>query len=203
MKNIFTIGHSTHQLNDFIDLLKKYNIDVVVDVRSIPYSKYVNWFNKNNLIYFLKENKLFYLFMGDSLGARWEDKGVIFEDGKVDFSKVMETKKFQDGISRILRGVEKGYNISFMCSEKEAFDCHRFSLISRFLRDKLSINHIYPDKLISQKELEEKLIKKYKKHLPETNLFENISEKEKLACAYELRNKDIAYNIFTKEGDNE
>lgn len=203
MKKIFTIGHSTHKLDNFANLIKKYNIDVVVDVRSIPYSKYADWFNKENLAFFLKKNKFFYIFMGDSLGARWENRGVIFEDGKVDFSKVMETKKFQDGISRILRGVEKGYNIALMCSEKEAFDCHRFSLISRFLRDKLDIYHIYPNKLVSQKELEEKLIKKYKKFLPEKNLFEEVSEKERLNLAYTLRNKDIAYNIFTKEGDNE
>jgi len=203
MKKIFTIGHSTHKLDNFANLLKKHNINVVVDVRSMPYSKYVNWFNKENLTFFLKRNKFFYIFMGNSLGARWEDRGVIFEDGRVDFSKVMETKKFQDGISRILRGVEKGYNIALMCSEKEAFDCHRFSLISRFLRDKLDIYHIYPNKLVSQKGLEEKLIKKYKKFLPERNLFENVKENERLNLAYILRNKDIAYNVFTKEGDNE
>jgi len=201
MKTIFTIGHSIYELDNFVNLLRKYGIDVIVDVRSVPYSKYVDYFNKESLAYFLKKNRFYYLFMGDSLGARWEDKNLIFEDGKVDFNKVMETKTFQDGISRVLKGVEKGYKIALMCSEKEAFDCHRFALISRFLRDKVDIYHIYPDKLVSNKKLEEKLLKKYKKVLPENNLFETISQEDKLKLAYELRNKDIAYNIFTKKGD--
>jgi len=203
MKEIFTIGHSTYQLEDFIKLLKKYKIDVVVDVRSMPYSKYADWFNRKNLNFFLKESRLYYIFMGDMLGARWEDRSLIFEDGKVDFEKVMQTKKFQDGIDRILNGVEKGYKIAMMCSEREAFDCHRFALISRFLRDKLDIFHIYPDKLVSQTELEKRLLEKYKKKLPHTNLFENVSENDRLNSAYKLRNRAIAYNIFTKEGDNE
>ena len=71
--------------------------------------------------------------MGDVLGARYEDKSLLFDSGKVNFKKVQETKNFQDGIARRERGIEKGYNISLMCSEKEAFDCHRFGLISEFL----------------------------------------------------------------------
>jgi len=201
MQVIFTIGHSTYKLDNFINLLRKYDIDVVVDVRSVPYSKYVDYFNKENLASFLKKNRFYYLFMGDSLGARWEDKNLIFEDGSVDFNKVMQTKTFQDSISRILTGVNKGYKIALMCTEKEAFDCHRFALISRFLRDKIDIYHIYPDRLVSNEKLEEKLLKKYKKVLPENNLFETISQEDKLKLAYELRNRDIAYNIFTKKGD--
>ncbi|AZV46335.1 hypothetical protein C3L23_03330 [Nautilia sp. PV-1] len=204
MEEIFTIGHSTHKLEDFIKLLQKNNIDVIVDVRSIPYSKYAYWFNKEDLQFYLKKNKIYYIFMGNSLGARWEDKNLIFEDGKVNFEKVMQTKKFQDGIDRILNGVKKGYKIALMCSEKEAFDCHRFSLISRFLRNKFNIYHIYPDKILSQAYLEKKLLEKYIKFLPEKNLFHpEISDEERLQKAYKLRNIDIAYNIFTKEGDNE
>ncbi|WP_024787174.1 MULTISPECIES: DUF488 family protein [unclassified Lebetimonas] len=56
MKTIFTIGHSIHTLDNFTNLLKKYNIDVVIDVRSMPYSKYVDWFDKENLFFFLKKN---------------------------------------------------------------------------------------------------------------------------------------------------
>jgi hypothetical protein len=64
--------------------------------------------------------------MGNLLGARYDDKNLLFDNGKVNFKKVQETKNFQDGITRLEKGIEKGYNISLMCSEKEAFDCHRF-----------------------------------------------------------------------------
>jgi uncharacterized protein (DUF488 family) len=191
---IWTIGHSTHTLEEFYLLLKSNKIDVVVDVRSVPFSQYANWFNKDSLKGFLKSKKLYYLPMGEYLGARWNDKNLTFEDGRVDFNKVMETKKFQDGISRVLDGVKKGYNIALMCSEKEAFDCHRFVLISQFLRDKLEIFHIYPDKVVSNKELEDRLIKKYEKFLPKRDLFNlDINDEVRIKKAYELRNLDIAY----------
>ncbi len=141
--------------------------------------------------------------MGDLLGARYEDKSILFDDGKVNFKKVQETKSFQDGITRLVKGIIKGYNISLMCSEKEAFDCHRFGLISEFLnKNGISVKHIYPDKIVSQEELERRLLKKYAKKLPQADLFNpGINDELRLKIAYELRNKDIAYNAFTKKGD--
>jgi hypothetical protein len=91
-----------------------------------------------------------------------------------------------------------------MCSEKEAFDCHRFGLISEFLtKNEIVVNHIYPDKIVPQKILEQQLLKKYDKKLPKVDLFNpDITESLRIQLAYELRNKDIAYNSITKEGDD-
>ena len=203
MKQLYTIGHSIYEPQDFVSLLKKNNINTIVDVRSTPYSKFAPQFNKETLKQYLKENKICYIFMGDLLGARYEDKNLLFDDGKVNFKKVQEIKSFQDGITRLEKGITKGYNISLMCSEKEAFDCHRFGLISEFL-NKLGINvkHIYPDKIVSQQELEQQLLKKYNKKLPQADLFNpDITDELRIKLAYELRNKDIAYNAITKEGD--
>lgn len=49
MKTLFTIGHSNHTLEEFISLLKTYNINVLVDIRTIPKSRHVPWFNKEAL----------------------------------------------------------------------------------------------------------------------------------------------------------
>ena len=98
MKTIYTIGHSTHTLDEFHRMLVKNKIDVLVDIRSIPFSKFANWFNKNSLKEFLKSKGIYYIFMGENLGARWQDKNLIFDDGKVNFDKVRATQKFQDGI---------------------------------------------------------------------------------------------------------
>ena len=157
MKQLYTIGHSVYEFQDFVSLLKKHNINTIVDVRSIPYSKFASQYNRETLKYYLKENKIYYIYMGDLLGARYEDKNLLFDDGKVNFKKVQKIKSFQDGITRLDKGITKGYNISLMCSEKEAFDCHRFGLISEFL-NKMGINikHIYPDKVVSQEELEKR-----------------------------------------------
>ena len=203
MKQLYTVGHSIYEIEDFISLLKKNNINTIVDVRSIPYSKFAPQYNKETLKHYLKKNRICYIFMGDLLGARYEDKSILFDDGKVNFKKVQETKSFQDGITRLVKGIIKGYNISLMCSEKEAFDCHRFGLISEFLnKNGISVKHIYPDKIVSQEELERRLLKKYAKKLPHADLFNpGINDELRLKIAYELRNKDIAYNAFTKEGD--
>ena len=203
MKKISTIGHSVYEMSDFIALLQDNNIDTIVDVRSIPYSKFASQYNRESLKYYLKQCNIYYIFMGDLLGARYEDKSLLFDDGKVNFKKVQETKFFQDGINRLEKGVSKGYNIALMCSEKEAFDCHRFALISEFLsKIGFTIKHIYPDKVLTQADLEERLLKKYSKKLPQADLFNpQVTEELRLKKAYELRNKDIAYNAFTKEGD--
>jgi len=203
MKQLYTVGHSIYELEDFVSLLKKNNINTIVDVRSMPYSKFASQYNRETLKHYLKENKICYIFMGDLLGARYEDKALLFDDGKVNFKKVQEIKSFQDGITRLDKGITKGYNISLMCSEKEAFDCHRFGLISEFLsKNGINVKHIYPDKIVSQQELEQQLLKKYNKRLPQADLFNpDITDELRIKLAYELRNKDIAYNAITKEGD--
>lgn len=204
MKQIHSIGHSIYEIEDFISLLKKNSINTIVDVRSTPYSKFASQYNRETLKYYLKENKICYIFMGDLLGARYEDESLLFDDGKVNFKKVQEIKSFQDGITRLDKGITKGYNISLMCSEKEAFDCHRFGLVSEFLtKNSIDVNHIYPDKVVSQKILEQQLLKKYNKKLPKADLFNpDITENLQIQLAYELRNRDIAYNAITKEGDD-
>ena len=204
MKQLYTVGHSIYEIEDFVSLLKRNSINTIVDVRSTPYSKFASQYNRETLKHYLKENKICYIFMGDLLGARYEDKSLLFDDGKVNFKKVQEIKSFQDGITRLDKGITKGYNISLMCSEKEAFDCHRFGLVSEFLtKNGVDVNHIYPDKVVSQKILEQQLLKKYNKKLPKVDLFNpNITENLQIQLAYELRNKDIAYNSITKEGDD-
>jgi len=154
MKEIYTIGHSTHTLDKFYEMLREYKIDVLVDVRSIPFSKYASQFNQDNLKTFLKSKNIYYIFMGSNLGARWNNKNLIFEDGKVNFEKVRRTKEFQEGIKRLEKGIQKGYRIALMCSEKEALDCHRFVLISPVLDDLgYEVFHIYPGYILSQKDL--------------------------------------------------
>jgi len=203
VKELYTVGHSIYEIDNFVSLLKKNEINTIVDVRSTPYSKFASQYNREDLKQYLRENKICYIFMGDLLGARYEDKDLLFDDGKVNFKKVQETLPFQTGISRLEKGIVKGYNISLMCSEKEAFDCHRFGLISEYIDKNLNdieIKHIYPDKILSQKDLESKLLKKYNKHIDYLGL--NI-DKIPIEQAYLFRNQDIAYNAITKEGDDE
>lgn len=165
MNSIFTIGHSTGTIEDFIRYLKRYQIDTIVDVRSVPYSRFANQFNKEQLSDFLIKEKIFYIPMGKNLGARYEESVLLFEDGKVDFSKVITTDRFQEGIYKVETGIKKGYKIALMCSEKNPIECHRFSLISSCLHKKgYDINHIIGEDIFGHKLIQDKLLDYYKEY---------------------------------------
>lgn len=207
MNKIFTIGHSTDSVDFFFSLLMNNGVDTVVDVRSVPYSRFASQFNKDLLSVFLKNKNINYISMGNQLGARYEDKELLFADGKVDFSKVIKTKLFQSGIMRIETGIEKGLKIALMCSEKNPLECHRFSLISHYLHEKKhAINHIVNEGVFDHENLEEKLLDYYKEnkkisldinkiknfHIIQSTLFDlnEINENE----LYLEINKLVAYN---------
>ena len=85
-----------------------------------------------------------------------------------------------------------------MCSEAEPFDCHRFAMISYYLvRNGFEVEHILKDKsLIKNSELEKRLLKKYNKVIPKTDLFQFFTDEEQLEMAYRLRNQDVAYDTL-------
>ncbi len=163
MSQVFTIGHSTDRIETFIEYLKCRKIDTIVDVRTTPYSRYATQFNKENLNLILKQHRIFYVYMGEELGARHTEASLLFDDGKVDFSKVATSEKFQKGISRVEKGIKKGHRIALMCSEKNPIECHRFSLISNYLHTKgYDIGHLVEKDIFDHKMLQEKLIEYFK-----------------------------------------
>ena len=70
MEFLYTIGCSTLSQNDFIRNLKVHNINVIADVRSIPYSKITPQFNKEELIKLLRNNRIIYIDFSKEFGAR-------------------------------------------------------------------------------------------------------------------------------------
>jgi uncharacterized protein (DUF488 family) len=165
MKQIFTVGHSTDTIELFVEHLVHFQIDTIVDVRSVPYSRFASQFNKEQLSTFLKKKNIIYIPMGDNLGARYEEKELLFEDGKVDFSKVITTNRFQEGINRVKAGMQKGYRIALMCSEKNPIECHRFSLVSNYLqKGGYEVSHMVGQDIFEHKLLEGKLLNYYREH---------------------------------------
>ena len=196
-RTCFTIGHSTHELNKFFNLLDHNNIDCIVDIRSTPYSKVATSYNRESLKSILKASKIKYIYMGDQLGARYKDKKVLNESGRVDFSKVRQTKNFMNGIIRVINGIKMGYKIAIMCSEKDPLSCHRFSLVSRELaRLKADVNHIFENgNIFHHEQLETKIVSQLD-YSPEFSIFDNISVNDntsKLEIAYRKLNDEIGY----------
>jgi uncharacterized protein (DUF488 family) len=186
---LYTIGYSSHILESFLRVLKKYKIDAVADVRSSPYSQFKPEFNQESLKKFLKANNIAYVFLGDCCGARVEDPS-CYVNGKVDYSLVAESKKFKDGLKRIIHGIEK-FRIALMCAEKDPITCHRTILICRNLSDKkINIKHIMSNgKTEDHKDSEQRLLKIFGLNHPD--LFR--SEQQRLNDAYIRQGEKIAY----------
>ncbi|MBT9173643.1 MAG: hypothetical protein DDT21_02044 [Syntrophomonadaceae bacterium] len=139
---IFTIGHSNHSMESFISLIKKYAVQVVVDVRSYPYSKYVAQFNANHLEQKLALAGIKYLFMGKELGGLPDGDQFYDQDGHVLYSSIAQTTAFQQGISRLEAELEK-FRMAIMCSEEDPVACHRRLLVARILEEhNIRVNHI-------------------------------------------------------------
>ena len=203
---IYTIGHSTHLPDFFLELLKAFAINCLIDVRTTAASAYNPQYNKEPLSNFLKNNGVTYLHFAEEFGARYSDPDLLDEEGKVDFDKVRKTWAFKNGVERLWAGIDKGFTIALMCSESEPFECHRFSMISVALKqDSFDIRHILKDKtIVANEELEKQLLKKYDAKLPKPDMFNpNITKEQQLEAAYRLRNKDIAFSPYHKQPTTE
>ena len=138
----FTIGHGNRKPENFLALLKDFEIDYLIDVRSQPYSKFNPQFNQNDLRFFLEGNGIKYVFMGDSIGGRPLDVS-CYTEGKVDYEIVRTKEFFLDGIERLKTAYIKNLHVVIMCSESDPCECHRSKLIGRVLdHDNIVLQHI-------------------------------------------------------------
>ncbi|MGL5795047.1 MAG: DUF488 family protein [Waterburya sp.] len=211
-KQLFTVGHSNLSIQDFIQLINRYNISAIADVRSHPYSSYLPHFNRDLLKFELLKAKIKYVFLGDELGARPKDLSCYF-DGRAVYTKIADSEEFKLGIQRLLTGINT-YNIALMCSEKDPLFCHRTILICQYLRESdITIEHIIDESnLESHSQLEARLLdlhgfdlEKNCLKIPEVlqlNLFnfsqtssqtKSISREEFLIQAYIKQEQKIAY----------
>jgi uncharacterized protein (DUF488 family) len=132
MRQLYTIGHSSHTPEHFIELLQRHGIEVLVDVRSAPYSRYSPHFDREPLRDLVTAAAIKYLYLGDAIGGRPKDESHYDLDGHARYAKVAESPDFLDGIRRLERGAD-GFRVAIMCSEEDPAHCHRRLLIGRVL----------------------------------------------------------------------
>jgi hypothetical protein len=192
MKEIYTIGHSNHSIEHFLNLLKKHNVTALCDVRSHPYSKHNPQFNSDSLKQALKDNNIAYVFLGKELGARSNDSSCYESDGKVQYARIAQTAVFKEGINRLNKGMAS-YRIALMCAEKVPMTCHRTILICRHLRaDDMKIKHILEDGCLeTQQEMEQRLMESFK--LSEQDFF--ATPEQLIERAYDMQGEKIAYEV--------
>lgn len=110
---IYTLGTSTHSKEEFLELLKHYHIETVVDVRRFPKSRFEH-FNKDNLARILKEEGINYVYLGKELGG-------FRKGGYLSYTK---TIPYQEGIMR-LEKIGRESITAFICAERFPWKCHR------------------------------------------------------------------------------
>ena len=142
---IYTIGHSNHTVENLLALLRKHAIEVVVDVRSQPYSRHVPHFNRETLARVLHEQGFTYEHRGDRLGGRPADESFLLADGSVDYDRVRASKDFQQALDELL-ALARERRVALMCAEGDHRCCHRGQLITpALLAREVTVLHIQPD----------------------------------------------------------
>lgn len=128
---IYTIGHSTRSLDEFIDILKHYDIELVIDVRKFPTSKKFPWFGKDALSKSLSENGIEYLHYPDLGGFR-----------KGGYAAFAETEDFQKALDKLVEPIDNKIT-AIMCAEMLWFRCHRRYVAERLVKMGHEVVHIY------------------------------------------------------------
>ena len=196
---IFTIGHSNHPIERFLGLLKDAEINMVVDVRSSPFSRMFPHFNQDSLKKSLGETSIGYLFLGESIGGRSNDPEDYVE-GQVVYRLLAQKDSFKSGMTRLRDGATK-YRIAIMCSEKEPLDCHRTLLVSEGLTEMgIEVGHIHPDGSVeSHQDALARLLRLH--NLSSPDLFSDDSAR--LSEALTLQEKKIAFQFSKANGTRE
>jgi uncharacterized protein (DUF488 family) len=133
---IWTIGHSTHTLEEFIELIKSFRIECVADIRSYPGSRRYPHFNKESLENTLPENGIKYIHVKE-LGGRRKAKPDSINTGWHlaafrGYADYMQTEAFKKAI-RELEQVASEERVTCMCAESLWWRCHR-SLVSDWMK---------------------------------------------------------------------
>lgn len=195
-KLLFSIGYAGFpNVNEFIQTLKRYGIQILVDVRSDPYSHYYKCYNKDCLKQALVMHGIYYFNYARQFGARQMDIS-LYKDGRLDFDLFSKSEQFLDGVQK----VEKSNAvIAFMCAEKHPMDCHRAILVTRAFSDRgHDIIHILPNgRTLTQKDLENDLLDAYYPSRAQESLFDQdrMTQNDYIEAAYKLRNDEIGFKL--------
>jgi uncharacterized protein (DUF488 family) len=189
---LMTIGHTTHALDAFMAMLKLHGVTAVADVRSQPYSRRLEQFNREMLAGELEAAGIRYAFMGDELGARREE-AECYDGDRADYRRIAELPKFRAGLDRV-RQLAYRSRIALMCAEKEPLDCHRTILVCRHLCDEFPIEHILADGATEEHaQTEKRLVRQM--GVCRTLFEPELTGEQLIQQAYDLRGEQIAYHV--------
>ena len=148
MDTIKTIGHSTHNIGIFTGLLKKHNIEIVADVRTVPKSRHAPQFNLEIFPDFLYKEKIGYIHLPELGGFRHAKKDSINTGWKNmsfrGYADYMQTDEFSRGIDMLMNLAER-HHVAIMCAEALPYRCHRSLIADALLARGATVFHIMTD----------------------------------------------------------
>ena len=125
---IYTIGHSTRTFEEFLAMLQAFQIELLVDVRTVPKSRHVPQFNSEILERSLSEHKIGHIHLAELGGLRHAKKDSINLGWKNrsfrGYADYMQTTDFESGVERLI-DLAKEKTAAIMCAEAVPWRCHR------------------------------------------------------------------------------
>jgi uncharacterized protein (DUF488 family) len=141
---LYSIGHSNHSPARFLELLRAAGIGLVVDVRSVPASRYVPAYTREAMRDWLAQGGIGYRWLGQQLGGKPRDAALL-TGGRTDYAKVTASADFQAGIATLLE-IAAAQPLAMMCAERDPADCHRTHLVTPALTTRgADVRHILAD----------------------------------------------------------
>lgn len=132
---LYTVGHSSHLLEAFLDLLRQHGIQLVADVRSSPYSRHAPQFNKESLENRLQETGCSYSYLGHVLGGHPQEHQFYDPEGYVLYDRIAASPAFQQEMNALLVQAAKAPT-ALLCGEEDPSECHRRLMLGRVARDR-------------------------------------------------------------------
>jgi uncharacterized protein (DUF488 family) len=148
---IYTIGHSTHPIDEFIKILQAHQVESVVDVRTVPRSRHNPQFNQAELELELHRHAIGYTHLKELGGLRHPAKTSINNGWKNSsvrgFADYMQTGPFQSGIDQLVELAQNKQTI-IMCAEALPWRCHRSLIADALLVRGFTVEDIMNERII-------------------------------------------------------
>ena len=191
--DVFSIGHSNIPLERFLAMLRDAGVNLIADVRTVPYSRFAPWFSQKQLAASLSARGIGYAAAGDALGGRPHDQS-LYRDGVADYEKMAAQPEFQAGLDHVVDAAARA-RVCLLCAEREPLDCHRCLLVARRLAGRgLAVSHILHNGSIEPHATTEQRLLALEGQGEEQGCDLLASgQRERLAAAYQRRARTVAF----------
>jgi len=147
MPVLFTLGHSTRSLEEFVEVLRAHGVRRLVDVRSIPRSRHNPQFNRDTLSCFLRNRRISYRHMKSLGGLRRALRDSVVNAGWRNasfrgFADYMQTPEFVRALDQLVR-LAADRPTAILCAESVPWRCHRSLIADALTVRGTGVRHIF------------------------------------------------------------